>query len=68
MCDTHGFTTAAGKIYPAHYRTPAISEADLTISAATDLTKTTRATVPASAVKKTTAHRDPQETPRHLRK
>ena len=37
MCDTHGFTTAVGKIYPAHCRAPSISEADLTISAAADL-------------------------------
>ena len=52
MCDTHGFTTAVGKIYPAHCRAPAISEADLTISAATDLIKTMRGKVPATATKK----------------
>ena len=52
MCDTHGFTTAVGKIYPAHCRAPAISEADLTISAAADLIKTMRGTVPATATKK----------------
>ena len=33
----------------------------------TNLINTTRGTVPASAVKKTTAHQDPQETPRHPR-
>ena len=52
MCDTHGFTTAVGKIYPAHCRAPAISEADLTISAAADLIKTMRSTVYATATKK----------------
>ena len=52
MCDTHGFTTAMGKMYPAHCRTPSISEADLTISTATNLIKTTRGTVPATATEK----------------
>ena len=52
MCDTYGFTTAVGKIYPAHCRAPAISEADLTISAADDLIKTMRGTIPATATKK----------------
>ena len=52
MCDTHGFTTAVGKIYPAHCKAPSISEADLTISAAADLIKTMRDTVHATATKK----------------
>ena len=52
MCDTHGITTAVGKIYPAHCRSRAISEADLTISAAADLNKSMTGTVPASATKK----------------
>ena len=52
MCDTHGFTTAVGKIYPAHCRTPSISEADLAISAAADLIKTMRGTIPVTATKK----------------
>ena len=52
MCDTHGFTTAVGTIYPAHCRVPAISDADLTISAAADLIKTMRGTVPATAANK----------------
>ena len=52
MRDTHGFTTAVGKIYPSHYRAPVISEADLTIRAAADLIKTMRSTVYATATKK----------------
>ena len=40
VCDTHGFVTAVAKIYPAHYRTPAISEDDLTIGAAAELIET----------------------------
>ena len=52
MCDTHGFTTAVRKIYSAHCRAPSISEADLTISAAAELIKTTRGTIPATATKK----------------
>ena len=52
MCDTHGITTAVGKLYPAHCKTPSISESDLTISAATDLVKSMRGTVPAKATKK----------------
>ena len=52
MCDTHGFTTAVGKIYPAHCRAPAISEADLKISAAAEIIKTMKGTIPATATKK----------------
>ena len=52
MCDTHGFVTAVGKIYPAHCRTPAISEDDLTIGAAAELIETTKGTIPATATKK----------------
>ena len=52
MCDTHGFTTAVGKVYLTHCRAPAISEADLTISAAADLIKTMKGTIPATATKK----------------
>ena len=52
MCGTHVFTTAVRKIYPAHCRALAISEADLTISPAADLIKTMRGTVPATATKK----------------
>ena len=52
MCDTQGFTTAVGKIYPEHCRVPAISEADLMIRVAADLIKTMRGTVPATATKK----------------
>ena len=51
MCDTHGFTTAVGKIYPAHCREPAISEADIMISAAADLIKSMRGTVSVTANK-----------------
>ena len=51
MCDTHGITTAMQKLYSAYCRTSAVSEADLTISAAADLIKTMRGTVPATAIK-----------------
>ena len=40
------------KIYPAHYRAPAISEVDLTISAAAELFKSTKGTVPGIATEK----------------
>ena len=36
-CDTHGSVIAVGNIYPAHCRASAISEADQTIIATTDL-------------------------------
>ena len=52
MCDTHGFVTAVGKIYPAHCRTPTISEDDLTIDAAAELIETMKGTIPATATKK----------------
>ena len=52
MCDTHGFVTAVGNIYPAHCRTLEISEADLTISAAAELIETMKGTIPATATKK----------------
>ena len=52
MCDTHGFVTAVGKIYPAHCRTPTISEADLTISTAAELIETIKCTIPATVTKK----------------
>ena len=52
MCDAHGFVTAVGKIYPAHCRTPAISEDDLTIGAAAELIETMKGTIPVTATKK----------------
>ena len=52
MWDSHDITTAVEKIYPAHCKAPAISEADITISAAADLLKSMRGTVPTTATKK----------------
>ena len=52
MCDTHGITTTVRKLYWAHCKTPSISEADLTLSAATDLVKSMRGTVPVTATQK----------------
>ena len=49
MFDSHGITTAVGKLYPAHCKTPFISKADLTISAAANLIKSMRGTVPTTA-------------------
>ena len=52
MADTYFFSYAVGKLYPAHCATPSISEADLTVSATTDLIDSMQGRVLATAAAK----------------